>query len=158
MKRIVVVLLAVLCLAGCGTHESDAVQDYFTFRHNGIEIAPHAEAEPVIAALGAPQSYTEEPSCGFEGMDKTYCYGSFYLSTYPMDGKEYVNSIWFADHTVVTEEGIRIGSSQSQVEEAYGKDSFNGINSYVLTRGQSRLMILVADGFVSSIRYEGILD
>ena len=89
-------------------------------------------------------------------MDKTYYYGSFYLSTYPLDGKDCIYNLWFADDTVATEEGIRIGSTQSQVEEAYGRDCFNGTNCFVLTRGQSRLVILMEEGKVSSIRYEGI--
>ena len=91
-------------------------------------------------------------------MDKTYYYGSFYLSTYPMDGKDYVYNLWFADDGVATDEGIRIGSSQSQVEDAYGKECFNGTNSFVLTKDHSRLLILIEEGTVSSIRYEVILE
>lgn len=158
MKRIITILLALLTLAGCAAPEAPAGQDTLAFIYNGVEIAPHADAAPVIEALGEPKSYTEETSCAFEGLDKTYYYGSFYLATYPMDGKDSIYTIWFADDTVTTAEGIRIESPQSQVEEAYGADSFNGTNSYVITQGQSRLVILIAEGAVSGIRYEGILD
>ena len=133
-----------------------AEQDTLTFTYNGLEIAPHAEAAPVIEALGEPKSYTEETSCAFEGLDKTYYYGSFYLATYPMEGKDYVYTLWFADDTVTTAEGIRIGSPQSQVEEAYGADSFNGSNSYVVTKGKCRLVILIEGETVSGVRYEAI--
>ena len=91
-------------------------------------------------------------------MDKTYYYGSFYLSTYPMDGKDYIYNLWFADDGVATGEGIRIGSTQSQVEDAYGGECFNGTSSLALTKGQSRLVILIEDGKVSSIRFEVILE
>lgn len=157
MKRIVMIFLALLCLTGCAAPEPTAEQEQFVFVYNGVEIVPHADAAPVIEALGEPKSYTEETSCAFEGLDKTYYYGPFYLATYPMEGKDYVYNLWFADDTVATAEGIRIGSTQAQVEEAYGKDSFNGTNSYVLTKGQSRLVILVTEGTVSGVRYEGVL-
>ena len=117
-----------------------------------------AEAAPIIDALGEPRSYTEEPSCAFDGMDKTYYYGSFYISTYPLDGKDYIYNLWFADDGVATDEGIRIGSSQSQVEDTYGKECFNGTNSFVMTKGQSRLVILIEDDTVSCIRYEVIVQ
>lgn len=161
MKRISLFLLAaimLLSLAGCGSADIDPQEENFSFTYNGTKITLGAEAAPIIDALGEPRSYTEEPSCAFDGMDKTYYYGSFYLSTYPQDGKDYVYNLWFADDGVATEEGIRIGSSQSQVEAAYGKDCFNGTNSFVLTKGRSRLVILMEDGKVSSIRYEVILE
>lgn len=158
MKRLLMMLLAILCLTGCATPESTPEQPYFTFTYSGVEISPHTGAAPVIAALGEPKSYTEETSCAFDGVEKTYDYGSFYLSTYPMNGEDYVYTVWFADDTVATDEGIRIGSTQSRVEEVYGKESFNGSNSYVVMKEQSKLVILVADGLVNSVRYEGILN
>ena len=160
MKRISVFFLAaimLLSLVGCGSTDIDPQEENFSFTYNSTKITLGTAAAPIIDALGEPRSYTEEPSCAFEGMDKTYYYGSFYLSTYPMDGKDYVYNLWFADDGVSTDEGIRIGSTQSQVEDAYGKECFNGTTSFVLTKGQSRLVILMEDGKVSSIRYEVIL-
>lgn len=158
MKKLCILILALVTLAGCASPEAPAGQENFAFSYNGVEIQLHADAAPLIEALGEPKSYTEETSCAFDGLDKTYYYGPFYLSTYPMEGKDYVYTLWFADDTVATAEGIRIGSSQTQVEEAYGAENFNGTNGYELTRGQSRLVILISDGFVSGVRYEGILD
>lgn len=112
----------------------------------------------MLEALGEPKSYTEEPSCAFEGMDKTYYYGSFYLTSCTVDGVDYVNMLWFADDGVATDEGISIGSTQTRVEEVYGRDCFNGTNSFVLTRGQTRLVILMEEETVSSIRYEMIME
>lgn len=161
MKRIsifLIVAVMLFSLAGCGAAEPNLQEENFSFTYNGTQITLGEEAAPIIDALGAPRSYTEEPSCAFDGMDKTYYYGSFYLSTYPMDDKDYVYNIWFADDGVATDEGIRVGSSQSQVEDAYGKECFNGTNSYVLTKGQSRLVILIEEQTVSSVRYEVILE
>lgn len=161
MKRISIFLLAVIMLfslAGCGATESDQQEENFSFTYNGTKITLGAEATSILNALGEPRSYTEAPSCAFDGMDKTYYYGSFYLSTYPMEGKDYVYNLWFADDGLATDEGIRIGSPQSQVEDAYGKEYFNGTNSFVLTKGQSKLVILIEGGKVSSIRYDVILE
>ena len=158
MKKVVIILLALLCLTGCASPEVPTGEENFTFIYQGVAISPHGDAAPVVEALGEPKSYTEESSCAFEGLDKTYYYGSFYLSTYPMDGKDYVYTLWFADDTVATEEGIRIGSNQADVESVYGADSFNGTNAYVLIKGNSKLMILITEGEVSAIRYEGMIQ
>ena len=161
MKQICLYLLAtalLLSLTGCGSAEPDTLQERFTFTYRDVLILPGAEAAPVLEALGEPKSYTEEPSCAFEGMDKTYYYGSFYLTSCTVDGVDYVNMLWFADDGVATDEGISIGSTQTQVEEVYGRDCFNGTNSFVLTKGQTRLVILVEEETVSSIRYEMIME
>ena len=158
MKKVVIILLALLCLTGCASPEAPAEEEKFTFIYQGVAISPHGDAAPVIEALGEPKSYTEEASCAFEGLDKTYYYGSIYISTYPMDGKDYVYTLWFADDTVATAEGIHIGSTQAEVESAYGKESFNGTNAFEMTKGNSRLTVLITDGMVSGVQYEGIID
>ena len=161
MKRISLILLAavmLLSLVGCGDDNPDSQEENFAFTYNGTIITLGAEAAPIIDALGESRSYTEEPSCAFDGMDKTYYYGSFYLSTYPIDGKDYVYSIWFADDSVATEDGIRIGYTQSEVEAVYGVACFNGGNIYTQTKGNSKLTIILTDGSVSSIQYEVIME
>lgn len=167
MKKLSILLLAAVMLfglLGCesseptGTSAPAPKQDNFTFTYNGTQIMLGEDATPVIAALGEPKSYTEETSCAFDGLDKTYYYGSFYLSTYPMDGKDYVYSIWFVDDSITTEDGIRIGNTQAQVEAVCGTDGFDGTNAYTAVKGDSKLTILLTDGAVSSIQYEVIVD
>lgn len=159
MKRVSVLFLAailLLSMAGCGSTDINPQEENFSFTDNGVKITLGAEAAPIIDALGEPKSYTEEPSCAFDGMDKTYYYGSFYITTYPLDGKDYIFTLWFADDGVATDEGIRIGSAQSLVEDAYGKECFDGTNSFTMTKEQSKLVVLMEDEKVSSIRYEVI--
>lgn len=162
MKRVSIALLAammLLSLIGCAPSEpTPPKQEEFTYTHNGTKIMLNAEAAPIIAALGEPKSYTEETSCAFEGLDKTYFYGSFYLATYPMDGKDYVYRIWFVDDSVATEEGVRIGNSQAEVEAIHGAGCFGGTNAYSQTKGKSKLNIILTDGYVSSVLYEVIID
>lgn len=161
MKRISLFLLAaimLLSLVGCGSTDIDPQEENFSFTYNGTKITLGAEAAPIIDTLGEPRSYTEEPSCSFDGMDKTYYYGSFYLSTYPLDGKDYVYSIWFADDSVATNDGIRIGTTKAQVEAICGANCFNGTNAYTQVLSSSKLTILMEDGVVSSIQYELIIE
>lgn len=153
-----------LCLGACGeptdptdtqpsTESGTTREPSFTFTYQGTEIALNAPAEPIIAALGEPKSYSESTSCAFEGLDKSYGYGSFYLETYPQGDKDLVYGWWFVDDMVETEEGICIGSSQADVEKAYGSENFNGTNSFVITRGSGVLTIILDKGTVTSIQY-----
>jgi len=132
--------------------------DGFVFSYNGTEIAMHAPAAPIVEALGEPKKYTESASCAFEGLDKTYYYGSFYLDTYPMGEEDFVYGWWFADDTLTTEEGIYIGATQAQVEAAYGADAFNGTNAYTVTKGDTMLTVILENGIVTSIQYAIILQ
>jgi len=168
MKRIIALLLALFCLFGlvsCAgeapsepTSEvsSSAKQEEFAFTYKGISIAMHAAAAPLIEQLGEPKSYTESPSCAFSGLDKTYFYGSFYLSTYPVDGTDYVLAVWFADDSVATDKGIYIGSKKEDVIAAYG-ESDNG-SSLVYTKDNSTLTFVLKDDVVSDILYDALFN
>ena len=175
MKRIlclILVLCTVVCFAACGSTTTPATDnsgsqngntpvaatDGYVFTYNGTKIAMHAEAAPIIAALGEPKSYTEEASCAFTGLDKTYFYGSFYIQTYPVGDKDYVFGVWFADDSVTTDEGVYVGMTQADVEAAYGADGFNGTNAYVMEKGKSTLTVILTDDAVSSIQYDAVVE
>lgn len=180
MKRMIA-LLALLCLvlslAACqdtkpsatdettqttapseGTETEPSQEPGFIFVINGTEIAMKANAAPIIAALGEPISYTEQTSCAFTGLDKTYYFGSFYMDTYPVEDQDFVYGLWLVDDTVTTAEGLYIGASQSQVESIYGNSGFNGSNAYIMEKNGSRLTIILTDGLVSSIQYDAIIE
>lgn len=126
----------------------------YVFSYQGIDIVMNAPAEALISALGEPKSYTEAASCAFEGLDKTYYYGSFYLQTYPLNGADFVYCLWIVDDSVETPEGIYIGATQAQVEEAYGAEFYNGTNAYVIVGENARLTIILDGGVVTSIQYD----
>lgn len=157
MRRIVTAILLVMLvsLTGCIAKEEETV---CAFTYNGIRMVPGEEAEPVLTALGEPKSYTEEPSCAFEGLDKTYGYDGFYLATFPEEKKEYIRSIWFADSTVSTEEGISLGSGEEQVKKAYCRDNADAMHTYTLIRGSTKLTIALEEGVVRSVRYDAVLE
>lgn len=134
------------------------VEDDYTFTYNGVEITMNAPAADIIAALGEPKSYTEEASCAFEGLDKTYYFGPFYLQTYPMEDVDYIYCLWIVDDSVETPEGLYIGAPQSEVEAALGADAFNGTNAYIVTTANARLSVILDGGVVSSIQYDAVIS
>lgn len=172
MKKLILFILSaamVLCLAACGGNneptgtEAPGIsgnpnEPSFTFTYQGTEIALHAPAEPIIAALGEAKTYSESTSCAFEGLDKSYGYGSFYLETYPQGDKDFVAGWWFVDDMVETEEGICIGSSLEDVKQAYGEENFNGTNTFVIKRGSGVLTIILDMASVSSIQYSIVTE
>ena len=102
--------------------------------------------------------YTESASCAFEGLDKSYYYGSFYLETYPQGEEDFVYGWWFADDTVTTPEGIYIGSSKADVDAAYGAENFNGTNSYDIKDGNGKLTIILENDVVTSSQYNLVVE
>ena len=173
MKKIFALILAltmVLALAACGGEtapettapaanapgKTDASSWKYTVR--GVDILMNAEAAPILEALGEPVSYTEEASCAFTGLDKTYNYGGFFLNTYPIGDADYIYGVCLMDDSSTTPEGIYIGATQAEVEAAYGADGFNGSNAYILKGTTSTLTIILSDGVVSSIQYDAVVE
>jgi len=168
MKRWIALLL-VLCVAAgfaaCSAPETpdnkgttpnvgnpgDPNAYYFTY--NGTDIRLNGDMEAIVKALGEPKSYTEETSCAFEGLDKTYTYDSFVIQTYPKGDRDYVYMFWFLDDMVKTPEGIKIGDTQAAVEAAYGTDAYNGKNAFITKKDNYSMTVILKDGTVSSIQY-----
>lgn len=175
MKKFLSLMLAlmlVLTLAACGgeaapetTEPAPALNtpvqpdaNSWSYTVRGVDIQMHAPAAAIIEALGEPVSYTEEASCAFTGLDKTYFYGGFYLQTYPMGEEDYIYAVWLVDDSSTTPEGIYIGATQAEVEAAYGTEGFNGSNAYILEGTTSTLTIILTDGLVSSIQYDAVVE
>lgn len=154
----ILTLILSLLLCACSGAAPEAQPDAHNlgFTYNGIRIALNADATDVIASLGTPVSYTEEASCAFDGLDKTYCYGSFYLTTSPIDGVDRIYRFWFADDGVLTDQGLRIGDTLEQAQALYSAQSFTDESVWVLEEDSGRLTILFTDGLVSSVQYEVI--
>lgn len=168
MKKLIAILLSlvfVFSLAACGgeptgdnSGTSKPAEAGYSFTVNGVKVEMNVLASTVTDALGEPKSYTEETSCAFEGLDKTYGYGGYYISTYPDGDKDYVYSAWFVDDSVTTDENIYIGSTKAEVEEAYGSGCFGDSTTATLKKGNTELKIILTDGAVSSIQYQAIVE
>lgn len=151
----IMLLVLLICLSACGT--AGEREKAFVFTYHGVEITPGGDAATVIAGLGEAKSITEEPSCAFQGMDRTYCYGSFYLATIPGENGEIISSVWFADDTVITEEGLRIGSTRQEVEAVFGSGCIQDSLCTVI-RGKTRLTLGLEDEMVNVIRYDALIE
>ena len=123
-----------------------------SFKDASIDVTPDQNMAEVIAALGDPDSYFEAASCAFEGLDKTYMYGHVEVDTYPQGDEDFISSIYFLDDIPATNEGIRVGSSQEEMEAAYGTDYTAVGTECVYAKGNSELRIIVEGGRVSSIQ------
>ncbi|MGI6071939.1 MAG: hypothetical protein ACOX75_02845 [Lachnospiraceae bacterium] len=132
------------------TEQADSEKFIFTYKGHEIYMGQDAA---IIDSLGEYKEYTEEPSCAFEGVDKSYFYGSFYLVTGTLGGKEMVVNLWFVDDTVETAEGLCIGDGKDKVESLYGADGLSSANAYIYKKEHSALTVIMENDVVSSIQY-----
>ena len=168
MKKLIAFLLVAVmlcCFAGCETPNvqetpggNEPVQDSFSFTYKGTKIALHAPAEPIIEALGGDPEYSESTSCAFDGLDKSYGYGSFYLETYPIGDKDYVYGWYFVDDLITNDEDIGIGSTLADVDAMYGLENYNGSNAFQIKKGSGMLTIILENDVVTSVQYAIITE
>lgn len=105
-----------------------------------------------LEALGEPKSYFEAASCAFDGLDKTYTYSGFTVTTRPEEAGDFVNSILLTDDSVTTAEGVYIGCTAQEVTAAYGEQELTG-NVLSYTRGGVTLNFVLQEDKVASIEY-----
>ena len=134
--------------------ESGAVDSGYVFQTaDGKTVAINEDMQQVLADLGEAQSYFEAESCAFEGLDKTYTYAGFTITTRPEGEKDYVNSILLTDDSVTTPEGAYIGSSKEDVEALYGTESGDMEAMLTYVKDGVSLNFVLIDGAVASIEY-----
>ena len=169
MKRILTLLIALTLLlaacsasptasptgAGSGTPTATpaAADQGFVFTVKGTTIAMHAEAAPIIAALGATKDYFEAESCAFQGMEKSYVYSGFKVTTYELDKVDHIASILILDDSVATPEGVFMNATLEDVVKAYGDKYEQNLGLYKYTSAKMTLSFLLEDGHVTSIEY-----
>lgn len=127
--------------------------DTFSFAANGAEITVNQDMAEVLAALGECQSYFEAESCAFEGLDKTYTYAGFVITTYPDGDKDFINSIRLTDDSAATQEGVYIGCTADQVRAAYGEEEDGPVGALSYTNGDTKLNFILEGDAVISIEY-----
>ena len=129
----------------------------YEFKSGETVVAMGAEADPVIKALGkTAKPVFEADSCAYQGKDKVYTYTGFELTTYPVNGKDCIASVYFLDETVATPEGIKIGSKAADVVNVYG----NGYNkdeqkfgTYSYSTDTAELRIYTTKDVVDGVEY-----
>ena len=139
-------------VSGQGGAGSQTASGGYAFAVSGTNVAINDNMADVLKALGEPTSYFEATSCAFEGLDKTYTYSGFTITTRPDGDQDYVNSILLTDDSAVTPEGVYIGCSADDVTAAYGEGSRTE-NVIRYTKGGSAMNFVLEGDKVISIEY-----
>lgn len=163
MKKTVFTLITVLALllAGCSAPTqappvSPCVEvPNLSLTYKDTTITLGAPAQPVLQALGQAKSQTEAASCVFPGMERTYDYGSFYLTTYEAEGEAHICRLWFADDSIATAEGLHIGSTKEEAEGLYC--ACGDCPVITLVQNESQLTVFLDNDVVTSIQYDLVL-
>lgn len=180
MRKMLLILLALLMLAGCGAEgEPDAdlmitrapeeaaeaaenhpeeteapeqkVEEPFVFAYEGVKLQPGMAFDS--KALPKADSVYTVPSCALEGTDNVYSYGTFEVTAFD-DGKgEVIYSIYLLDPNAATPEGLALGDGAEKIETLYGTDYVQEGTALVYTRQDTILSIILQDGTVISIEY-----
>lgn len=138
--------------AGKDAGDADELKGY-VFTADGIDMAMDMEMEDVLAKLGEPVSYFEAASCAFQGLDKVYTYNHYEIDTYPDGEEDRISSIILKDDLIATPEGLSIGMTKADMENAYGTGYETNGNMCVYTKDGMHLSILVENDAVTSIQY-----
>ena len=131
----------------------------YVFEYNGVKIGMDMEAAPIIAALGEADSYFEAPSCAFEGLDKTYGYGSFEIDTYEQNGKDYISTVFFCDDLIETPEGVCLFETKADMIKAYGEGYKEEFGMLVYEKDGMKLKFILEGDEITSVEYSStVLD
>ncbi len=125
----------------------------YNFVVGEVTVTMGAEAAPILKALGDPEKTFEQDSCAYQGKDKVYTYKGFELSTYPVNGKECIASVYILNDTVATAEGIKIGSTADDVKKAYKDKYTEEFGVYRVNDGKTELVIYTTKNVVDGIEY-----
>ena len=116
MKRMILIALALLLLAGCGGKEA-AVSP--ALHVDGTPFTHESAVDEILTALGEDFTYYEAISCVYDGMDKTYDYGDVTVYTYPDGDTDQLMELYCTGGDV-SAQGITIGSTKDEVVKTFG--------------------------------------
>ena len=163
MKKIILVLVIIILIVlgilginflsknNSNKSTSSTQKESFSFEVNNQEIKLGDDL--LKLNLPEPLDTYEIESCAFDGIEKTYTYENFEITTYPHDNKEEILSIYLLDAENSTKEGIKIGDSVDLMKEKYGDDFEEIVDSYVYKKGDSSITFITNNDIITSIEY-----
>lgn len=179
MKKLLVMLLALamlLTLAACdgATHPLDttaptqtdpaadtqpettapAAEEGFCFTLEGVALVPGTDYDASV--LPEPASVYQVPSCAIEGTDNVYSFNAVEVTAFFDGTTEIIYAIAILDPNVCTDEGLYLGDSVDRALELYGEDYQENGTAMVYTKGQTKLTLIVQNGYVVDIEFSWI--
>ncbi len=152
-KLLLTIMIAILLTTGCGKKEKEenVKNTAYTFVYEDKEfILGDVFTED---KYGKAIDYSEVASCAFEGLDKTYTYEHFVVTTYPSGNTDKIMSIYFNDSEISTTEGIKIGDSINDLTTKYGNEYEEEDNLYTYTLGKTHIKFIHENDIITSIEY-----
>ena len=125
------ILLLALTLIGCRTSSDGFTESDLLFAYNENAYALDSDSASLIEALGNAYNFEAAVRCAFSGMDKTYSYPGIDVYTYPLNGNDNIDEIYITSSDYATKKGITVGSSLSDINDAYG-ENYNFSDGYML--------------------------
>ncbi|MBE6661047.1 MAG: hypothetical protein E7605_06545 [Ruminococcaceae bacterium] len=156
MKRMTLVLTIVLVLlCACAPAPADETSALL-LSYRGVELTVGMAADEAIARLGDDYTVTEAESCAGQGMDRMYTYSSMRLYVFaPVEGEAVVSSVSYTDDGAQTAQGLRIGSTSSDVIAALG-EADEADDARLIYRGKGCVLTFgLRDGVVVSVVLSG---
>ena len=143
----IAIFIIILLTTGCGETKNKESNENttYTFSYNSKNLVLGEEFKK--EEIGEPLDYSEVASCAFEGLDKTYTYEHFELTTFPDGDKDKIYSIYFLDNEITTNEGIKIGDTKEDLISKYGD------NLYAYKIDKTSLKFIIEDNSIISIEY-----
>ena len=163
MKKIILVLVIIILIVlgilginflsknNSNKSTSSTQKESFSFEVNNQEIKLGDDL--LKLNLPEPLATYEIESCAFDGIEKTYTYENFEITTYPHDNKEEILSIYLLDAENSTKEGVKIGDSIDLMKEKYGDDFEKIVDSYVYKKGDSSITFITNNDIITNIEY-----
>ena len=159
---VIIGIIAMLILTGCNnqnnSQEGETIQtslentEKFSVNYNGVEVTPGTEFNE--DAIEEEATFSEIPSCAFEGTDKVYTYSGMEITVATIDNKDTVYSVYFIDDSVETEEGVKIADSKEKMIEKYGENYTITLETkYTYTSGNVELSFIIENDMITSIEY-----
>ena len=171
MKKQIVVLITVIILVAVAIglvvfisnsnttpsgEESSTAQEMYAFKANETEISLGDN----LLNLELPEASNvyEAESCAFDGIEKTYTYENYEITTCVKENSEDIISIYLTSDQVSTNEGIKIGDSIDTMKQAYGEDFELADFSYTYKKGNSTLTFIADNDVITSIEYRLVTE
>ena len=167
MKRIIAVILAVMCafaLCACsdngGAQKTETKTEYeadygeLYYASGDVKFGIFDPADEVLSALGEPVSTFESNSCAYQGKDYFYYYDGFEVMVNDVDGVKRITGITVADDTVQTPQGLKIGMKLEDAQALLTGEFKQVGDVYKYTQGSTVLKLAVGDdGTLTAIEY-----